>query len=114
MSTPCSAKYLPAGLSAGIMPAGEMWSVVILSSKSPSTRAPLMSCRAESPALPPPKEPNQGGFLTYVEDSSQGNVTLGVEDSASHLSSPTSASAYLFLYRSRLRDLSAASLISFK
>src|SRR6266852_978056 len=97
MSTPCSMRNLPAGLSAGIMPAGEMWSVVILSSKSPSTRAPLMSSRAESPGLPPPKDPNHGGFLTYVEDSSQGKVTLGVEESASHFSSPTSASAYLFL-----------------
>src|SRR5882672_1340792 len=97
MSTPCSRRYLPAGLSAGIIPAGEMWSVVILSSKSPRTRAPLMSLPAESPGLPPPTDSNHGGFLTYVEDSSHGNVTLGVEESLCHFSSPMSASAYLLL-----------------
>ena len=35
--------YLPAGDAALIEPAGEMWSVVILSPNRPSTRAPLIS-----------------------------------------------------------------------
>ena len=33
--TPCSTRYLPAGLAALIEPAGEMWSVVMLSPKTP-------------------------------------------------------------------------------
>src|SRR6266480_2136762 len=97
MSTSCSKRYLPAGLSAGIMPAGEMWSVVILSSNSPRTRAPLMSSLADPASPPRARASNQGGFLTYVEDSSHGKVTLGVEERAFHFSSPTSASAYLLL-----------------
>ena len=42
-SIPCSAKYLPAGESALIFPAGEMWSVVTESPRTASTRAPEMS-----------------------------------------------------------------------
>ena len=41
--TPWSVRYLPAGEAALIEPAGEMWSVVILSPNRPSTRAPLIS-----------------------------------------------------------------------
>ena len=41
--TPWSVRYLPAGEAALIEPAGEMWSVVILSPKRPRTRAPSMS-----------------------------------------------------------------------
>ena len=42
-STPCSARYRPAGLSALIEPAGQMWSVVTESPSLASTRAPSMS-----------------------------------------------------------------------
>ena len=42
-STPCSARYAPAGLSALIEPAGLMWSVVTESPSLASTRAPEMS-----------------------------------------------------------------------
>src|SRR2546430_10243929 len=41
--TPCSIRYRPAGLSVGIAPAGEMWSVVTESPTHASTRAPVMS-----------------------------------------------------------------------
>ncbi|MGC4080765.1 MAG: hypothetical protein QM736_01245 [Vicinamibacterales bacterium] len=37
-ATPCSMRYLPAGLSFLIEPAGEMWSVVMLSPSTASTR----------------------------------------------------------------------------
>ena len=39
-STPCSISHCPAGLSFLIAPAGEMWSVVIESPSTASTRAP--------------------------------------------------------------------------
>ena len=42
-STPCSARYLPAGLSFLIEPAGLMWSVVTESPSLSSTRAPSTS-----------------------------------------------------------------------
>jgi hypothetical protein len=42
-STPCAIKYLPAGLSGRMDPAGEMWSVVMLSPSNASTRAPVIS-----------------------------------------------------------------------
>ena len=41
--TPLSSRYLPAGEAALIEPAGEMWSVVILSPNRARMRAPLMS-----------------------------------------------------------------------
>ena len=41
--TPCSCSHWPAGLQAGIEPAGEMWSVVTESPSTASTRAPSMS-----------------------------------------------------------------------
>jgi len=39
-STPRSSRYLPAGLSTAIAPAGEIWSVVIESPKIARMRAP--------------------------------------------------------------------------
>ena len=42
-STPCAIRYPPAGLVLRIDPAGEMWSVVMLSPRQQSTRAPRMS-----------------------------------------------------------------------
>ena len=41
--TPRDIKYCPAGESFLMLPAGEMWSVVMLSPSSASTRAPLIS-----------------------------------------------------------------------
>jgi hypothetical protein len=41
--TPCSSKYRPAGLWTLIEPAGEMWSVVMLSPSTARARAPLIS-----------------------------------------------------------------------
>ena len=43
--TPRSIRYRPAGLSALMEPAGEIWSVVMLSPSNASTRAPAMSRR---------------------------------------------------------------------
>ena len=47
-----------------IEPAGEMWSVVMLSPNAASTRAPWMSATGAGLAGMPSK---YGGFLTYVE-----------------------------------------------
>ena len=41
-STPCAISHLPAGLAAGMLPAGEMWSVVIESPSIASARAPVI------------------------------------------------------------------------
>ena len=45
-STPLAIRYLPAGPSGGMAPAGEMWSVVTLSPSRASTRAPATSAGA--------------------------------------------------------------------
>ncbi len=42
-STPFAIRYFAAGLSSAMEPAGEMWSVVMLSPMRASTRAPWMS-----------------------------------------------------------------------
>ena len=54
-STPCSDRYLPAGASALIAPAGEMWSVVIESPSLSSTRASAMSVTGTGSAGIPSK-----------------------------------------------------------
>src|SRR6478609_774706 len=68
---PCSARYLPAGLSFLMAPAGLMWSVVTESPSLSSTRAPEMSATGSGSSGMPSK---YGGFRTYVESSSQANV----------------------------------------
>src|SRR3972149_11610064 len=45
-ATPCAMRYWPAGLSTLMDPAGEIWSVVMLSPSSASARAPWMSAGA--------------------------------------------------------------------
>ena len=45
LATPCSMSHFPAGLDAGMLPAGEMWSVVIESPSSASARAPVTGLR---------------------------------------------------------------------
>ena len=58
-ATPCACRYLPAGLSALMLPAGEMWSVVMLSPSTASTRAPAIGCGAGGSSVSPSK---YGGF----------------------------------------------------
>ena len=45
-STPCSTRYVPAGLSGRIAPAGEMWSVVTESPSLTRQRAPRTASTA--------------------------------------------------------------------
>src|SRR5438309_504097 len=54
-STPCDARYAPAGESGLIEPAGEMWSVVTESPSFASTRAPSMSETGSGDAAIPSK-----------------------------------------------------------
>ncbi len=60
-STPCSARYRPAGLSGLIEPAGLMWSVVTESPSLASTRAPTTSVTGSGRAPMPSK---YGGLRT--------------------------------------------------
>ena len=60
-STPWSARYFPAGLSALIEPAGLMWSVVTESPSFARTRAPSMSSTGVVSIVMPSK---YGGFRT--------------------------------------------------
>src|SRR5437879_12832009 len=57
-------RYFPAGLSAGIAPAGEMWSVVTESPSTTRVRASSMSVRCFGREE---KLSKYGGSLTYVE-----------------------------------------------
>ncbi len=54
-ATPRSRRYCPAGLVSSMSPAGEMWSVVVLSPNHPSTRAPAMSVTAPGRFVMPMK-----------------------------------------------------------
>src|SRR6185437_4032078 len=66
-STPRAIRYLPAGESFLIAPAGEMWSVVMESPAKPMQYAPLMSaCFGRSIVMPS----TYGGFLMYVDFAS--------------------------------------------
>lgn len=58
---PCSVRYLPAGVSALMAPAGEMWSVVTESPSLASTRAPVMSSTGVVSMVMPSK---YGGLRT--------------------------------------------------
>ena len=71
-STPCSTSHLPAGLDAGMLPAGEMWSVVIESPSIASTRAPVIGRMPGGSIVMPSK---YGGFFTYVESSAHAYVS---------------------------------------
>src|SRR5215213_8993932 len=63
-STPCSIRYLPAGASFLMLPAGLMWSVVMLSPSRASTRAPTISVTGGGVVVMPTK---YGGLAMYVE-----------------------------------------------
>ena len=60
-STPCSMRYVPAGLSGLIAPAGEMWSVVTLSPTMTRQRAPATSSTVPGSGDMPSK---YGGWRT--------------------------------------------------
>src|SRR6185437_5812672 len=66
--TPCAISHFPAGLDAGMEPAGEMWSVVMESPSTASTRAPVMGRTPGGSAVMSWKK---GGFFTYVDASDQ-------------------------------------------
>src|SRR6476620_10015907 len=72
LSTPCDRRYAPAGESALMDPAGEMWSVVTESPSLANTRAPAMSSTGDGWAAMPSK---YGGLRTYVDSPSQVNVS---------------------------------------
>src|SRR3954466_7455397 len=61
---PCSCSHVPAGLHAGIVPAGEMWSVVTESPRTAKARAPTTSVTSAGSGDRPSKN---GGKATYVE-----------------------------------------------
>jgi hypothetical protein len=89
-STPCSDRYRPAGESALMEPAGEMWSVVTESPSFASTRAPVMSSTGVGEAAMPSK---YGGLRTYVDCASHSNVSPVGVGSERHRSSPANTSA---------------------
>src|SRR5664279_370888 len=77
-----------------MLPAGEMWSVVTESPSMTRQRAPEISFRGAGSFGMSVKK---GGFLTYVEESSQMYVRpLGIFR-ACQLSSPSKTSPYAFL-----------------
>src|SRR6202521_1346754 len=89
--TPRSIKYLPAGLSTGIAPAGEMWSVVTESPSTASTRAPSISVSDFGCG---PKSTKYGGSLTYVDLSSHWKIGPVGADIVFQCSSPSKIFEY--------------------
>src|SRR5690349_7560067 len=61
--TPCSMSHLPAGEDCGMLPAGEMWSVVIESPSNARHLAPAIGRIPGGDMVMPSK---YGGFFTYV------------------------------------------------
>src|SRR5262245_46746235 len=88
--TPCSVRYLPAGESGLMGPAGEMWSVVTESPSFASTRAPAMLLTGCGEAVIPSK---YGGLRTYVDSGSHANVSPVGVGSERQRSSPANTSA---------------------
>ena len=70
---PAPADTCPAGLSAAIEPAGEMWSVVTESPKAASTRAPRIGWIGPGSAA---RSTRNGGSWMYVLAASHGNNSL--------------------------------------
>ena len=83
-------RYLPASESAANAPAGEMWSVVIESPSLARHLALLMLFISGSSKM----SSKNGGFLMYVEFSSQEKRGESLHLTASHLSDPLK----MFLY----------------
>src|SRR6185312_5702480 len=94
LSTPCSARYLPAGESALIELAGEMWSVVTESPSLANTRAPEMAFTGCGGGCMPSK---YGGLRTYVDSSAHSKVLPSGVGSDCHCSSPANTSWYAVL-----------------
>ena len=78
-------------------PAGEMWSVVMKSPSSASTRAFSMGASGASSRSMPSK---YGAGRTYVEPSSHSNRSLFSTASERHASSPSNRPAEPCAYRS--------------
>src|SRR3954453_19374529 len=89
LSTPCSERYLPAGESALIEPAGEMWSVVTESPSLARTRASVMSATGVGCSDMPSK---YGGLRTDVDSGAHSNVSPVGVGSDCHFSSPVNTS----------------------
>src|SRR3954464_14648671 len=89
LSTPCSDRYFPAGESALIEPAGEMWSVVTESPSLASTRASAMSATGAGWWDMLWK---CGGLRTLVESAAHSNVSPVGVGSDCHFSSPANTS----------------------
>ena len=81
-----------------MLPAGEMWSVVIESPSIASARAPVIARMPGGSIVMPSK---YGGFFTYVDFSSHAYVSPVGTSSACHCSSPLKTSAYCFWKNSR-------------
>ncbi len=84
-------RYVPAGESGLIAPAGEMWSVVIESPTFTSTRASMTSASSDGSDARPSKN---GGSRTYVEAGSHANMGPVGEGSEFQCSSPAKIRPY--------------------
>src|SRR5262245_15133098 len=89
--------HFPAGLDAGMLPAGEVWSVVIESPSIASARAPVIGLMPGGSIVIPWK---YGGVFTYGEVCSHVYVSPLRNSSGRHWSSPLNQSAYCFLKKS--------------
>ena len=108
-SMPCSVQVRPAGVSALIAPAGEMWSVVTESPSFASTRAPVMSVTGVVSRVMPSK---YGGLRTYVESSFHSKVEPSGVGRLRHRSSPSNTVLYCLMNCSREIDESTMSCTS--
>jgi hypothetical protein len=91
--TPCSISHFPAGEVGAMLPAGEMWSVVIESPYMPRTRAPVIGRTPGGSIVIPVK---YGGFCTYVDFASQAKRSPVGTSSERHCSFPSKTFAYCF------------------
>src|SRR5258708_4879771 len=92
-ATPCSIRYLPAGLVALIEPAGEMWSVVMLSPRTANTRAPAIAATGGGWSGLPTEE---GGVFSEGDRSSPAKRAPPGTSSEFQGSSPLKTSPYSF------------------
>jgi hypothetical protein len=102
-------RYLPAGLSSAISPAGEMWSVVTESPNTARTRRPE---RSFMDAGLGERFMKNGGSLTYVEDGTHAKHSSFGMGSPFHSSSPSNTAAYSFRNMSAPTEERTASVIS--
>src|SRR3954463_9279297 len=107
---PWAINHLPAGLDAGIDPAGEMWSVVIESPNMLSARAPVIGRIPGGVSVIPSKK---GGFLTYVESTSHAYRSPSGTGRLRQLSSPWKTFEYCALNISAFTERRISSSTSF-